>query len=137
MKTKNVILTLFALLLSTVASAALRPKTIYVYGFAASFNDSTLYMTDIQQVDSAYLDTKTKFLYSRENYSSQLRDHLEKLGFKEATCVTSFATTKKKAQKKYLALRKKYLESGSYNINYLKAPEFVFKAISGKIEIGD
>lgn len=137
MKTKKVILTLFALLLCTAASAALRPKTVYVYGFAASFNDSTIYITDIQQVDSAYIDTKTKFLYSRENYSNQLRDHLERQGLKDVTCVTSFATTKKKAQKKYLNLRKKYLEGGGFNINYLKAPDFIFRAISGKIEIGD
>lgn len=114
----------------------LRPKTIFVYGFAASFNDSTVYFTDIQQVDSAYIDSKTKFLYSRENYSYQLRDYLAKLGFKNATCVTSFSKSKKEAEKKYLALRKKYLEGGKYNINYLKEQDFRYQAISGQIEIG-
>ena len=135
MKSKKIILTLVALFVATGAWAALRPKTIFVYGFAASFNDSTVYFTDIQQVDSAYIDTKTKFLYSRENYSYQMRDYLDKIGFKNATCVTAFATTRKEAEKKYLALRKKYLEGGKYNINYLKEQDFHFQPISGKIEI--
>lgn len=135
MKLKKTILTVAALCLTLGAWAELRPKTVYVYGFAASFNDSTVYFTDIQQVDSAYIDSKTKFLYSRENYSYQLRDYLERLGFSNATCTTSFATTRKAAEKKYLALRKKYLEGGNYNIHYLKAPDFVYQAISGQIEI--
>lgn len=135
MKSKKIILTLVTMLMATGAWAGLRPKTIFVYGFAASFNDSTVYFTDIQQIDSAYIDSKTKFLYSRENYSYQLRDYLDKLGFKNATCTTSFAMTKKEAEKKYLTLRKKYLEGGKYNINYLKAQDFHYKAISGKIEI--
>ena len=118
MKSKKIILTLAAMLMATGACAELRPKTIFVYGFAASFNDST-----------------TKFLYSRENYSYQLRDYLDKLGFKNATCTTSFATTRKEAEKKYLALRKKYLEGGKYNINYLKEQDFHYEAISGKMDV--
>ncbi len=135
MNSKKIIMTLAAILLTTGARAALKPKTIYVYGFAASFNDSTVYFTDIQQVDSAYIDSKTKFLYSRENYSYQLRDYLDNIGFKNATCTTSFATTKKEAEKKYLALRKRYLGGGNYNIHYLKESEFRFQPISGDIEI--
>ncbi len=135
MKLKKNILTLAAMFIATGAWAELRPKTIFVYGFAASFNDSTVYFTDIQQVDSAYIDSKTKFLYSRENYSYQLRDYLDNVGFKNATCTTSFSTTRKEAEKKYLALRKKYLEGGRYNINYLKEQDFRFQAISGKIEV--
>ncbi len=135
MKLKKIILTLVAMFMATGVWAGLRPKTLFVYGFAASFNDSTVYFTDIQQVDSAYIDSKTKFLYSRENYSYQLRDYLAKLGFKNATCVTSFSKSKKEAEKKYLALRKKYLEGGKYNINYLKEQDFRYQAISGQIEI--
>lgn len=135
MNSKKIILTLATLLLTTRAWAALKPKTIFVYGFAASFNDSTVYFTDIQQLDSAYIDSKTKFLYSRENYSYQLRDYLDRIGFKNATCTTSFATNKKEAEKKYLALRRRYLEGGGYNIHYLKEQEFRFQPISGDIEI--
>lgn len=130
MNLRKYIFTLVLTLLSVGAWAEYHPKTIYVYGFAASFNDSTVYFTDIQQVDSAYIDSRTRFLYSRENYSYQLRNYLEGIGFKNATCVTSFAATKKEAEKKYLTLRKKYLEGGSYNIHYLKEADFKFLPIA-------
>lgn len=135
MKIKRIISALFAVFMATGVWASLKPKTIYVYGFAASFNDSTVYFTDVQQVDSAYIDSKTKFLYGRETYSSQLRDFLEKSGFKNATCTTSFSTSKKETEKKYLALRKRYLEGGNYNIHYLAEKDFHYRAISGIMEV--
>ena len=48
----------FALQVS--AKQKIEPR--YLFGFAASFADSTVYFTDIQKVDSAWIDTKTKFL---------------------------------------------------------------------------
>lgn len=83
-------------------------KTIYMYGFAASFNDSTVYFTDVHRVDSAWIDTKTKFLMSRENYSAQLSNYLEKLGEKNMVCVASFAKNEKKAKKKLQKMVARY-----------------------------
>lgn len=74
-------------------------KTVYMYGFAASFNDSTVYFTDVHRVDSAWIDSKTKFLMSRENYSAQLSSYLEKLGEKNMVCVASFAKNEKKQER--------------------------------------
>lgn len=111
------------------ASAENRPKTVFMYGFAASFNDSTVYFTDIQQIDSAYIDSKTGFLYSRNDYSSQFHDYLKALGFDNPTCITSFALTRKDAEKKYLKLRKRYLEGGHYNIKYVKDSAFTYAPI--------
>lgn len=83
-------------------------KTIYMYGFAASFNDSTVYFTDVHRVDSAWIDSKTKFLMSRENYSAQLSSYLEKLGEKNMVCVASFAKNEKKARKKLQKMVARY-----------------------------
>ena len=33
----------------------------YLYGFATSFNDSTVYFAEIQLLDNAWVDSKTKF----------------------------------------------------------------------------
>lgn len=129
MRFRKYILTLVLTLLTVSVWGEYRPKTIYVYGFAASFNDSTVYFTDIQKVDSAYIDTHTRFLYSRENYSYQLRNYLEGLGFKHATCITTFATSRKEAEKKYQSLRKIYLEDGKYNIHNLTEADFKYHAI--------
>ena len=70
---------LAALALAGISSLAVtaknEPKTTYIFGFAQSFNDSTVYITGVQQLDSAYIQGKGKFLVSRENYSYQLRDY--------------------------------------------------------------
>lgn len=113
-------------------SAAEKMQTVYIYGFAASFNDSTVYFTEVQQLDSAFVDSKTKFLYARQEYSYQFRDYLAQTGFANATCVTSFALTRKEAEKKYLALRKRYLEGGRYTIKYLKHSDFTFLPIKAE-----
>ena len=130
MELKRRLLCAIMVLASLSTFAENKARTVYMYGFAASFNDSTVYFTEIQQLDSAYVDSKTKFLHSRENYSYQLRDYLGAQGFKNATCITSFAMTRKEAEKKYLKLRKRYLEKGNYNIKYLKEQDFRFQPIT-------
>lgn len=129
MRLKQLFVVVATLLFAANASAAKKMTTVYMYGFATSFNDSTVYFTEIQQIDSAYVDSKTKFLYSRENYSYQLQDYLESIGFSYPTCITSFALSRKDAEKKYLNLRQKYLKEGNYTIKMLKQTDFQYRAI--------
>lgn len=110
--------------------AKLKQTPVYVYGFAASFNDSTVYFTDIQSIESAWLYEKTNFLYGRDMYSYQLRDYLKQENIPYPTCVTSFATTKEKAEKHLLKFRKKYLNKGNYNIKYLNSSEFKYTPVT-------
>ena len=98
---KKILVSIAALMVCAMSLQAKgEMKTVYMYGFAASFNDSTVYFTDVHRVDSAWIDSKTKFLMSRENYSAQLSDYLKKLGEKNMVCVASFAKNEKKAKKK-------------------------------------
>ena len=129
MSIKKCLLTVCALLAVLGISAAPNARTIYIYGFAASFNDSTVYFTELQKVDSAYIDSKTKFLYGRENYSYQLQDFLDQKGWKHAVCITSYGLTKKEAEKKFLYLRKKYIDKGKFDIKYLKQSDFSYQVI--------
>ena len=85
--------------------------------------------TDIQQLDSASIYGKGKFLYSRNNYSYQLRDHLEKAGIANAMCVTTFATSQKDIEKKYLALRKKLSKKPYQKASNRREPEITIKYI--------
>ena len=63
------------------------PKA-YMFGFSASFNDSIVYFTDIQEVDSVWFMQKRKLLAGRASYSSQLREYCaNKLGMEKRTCV--------------------------------------------------
>lgn len=127
---KKIILTLAILLSGVLAvNAKIEKQPTYLYGFATSFNDSTVYFVEIQLVEDAWVDSKTKFLYGRDNYSYQLRDYLRSTGCKTPTCMTGFATTKKKAEEKYLKLRGKYLAKGNYNIKYIGSLDFKYQAI--------
>lgn len=96
------------LLLSLSVSAKQEMKKAYIFGFASSFNDSTVYFTDIQEIDSAWFTTKNKFLVNRESYSAQLRDYLSAQGESNRTCIVTYATDQKKATKKWNKLRNRY-----------------------------
>lgn len=115
---------------SLLAVAENKVQTLYIYGFAASFNDSTVYFTDIQKVDSAYIDSKTKFLIERENYSYQLKDYLKSQGWSTPTCITTYAKSRKDAEKKFVAMKRKYVNGGHYTIKYVSSPEFGYKAVT-------
>lgn len=112
------------------ASAKLKcvPK-LYAFGFAASFNDSTVYFTDIQEIDSAWINDKNDFLVSRDNYSYQLKNYFTSLGLEHRTCVISFALKRKDIEKKYQKMKNKYVKAGNYDIKSLSTNDFHFTAI--------
>lgn len=121
---------LFLLVFMSVATTSTaRSKNesaqIYVYGFAASFNDSTVYFTDIQLLDSAYIG-KNGFLYGRDSYSYQLKQYLESIGVFQPTCITCFATSRRAIEKKFASLDKKYIKESYYNIKYITAVDFSY-----------
>ncbi|MCD8282571.1 MAG: hypothetical protein LUC22_04885 [Prevotella sp.] len=125
------LITLFLSMLSIESRAVLTPVTLYVYGFSYSFNDSTVYITDIMRLDSAWVDSRTKFLYSRSSYSFQLKNHLLEQGVNTPTCVISYATTRKKAEKKYVKLKSRYTARGqTFIVKYVPETDFVFSPVS-------
>ena len=108
-----------------------RPAKIYMFGFAASFNDSTVYLTDIQTVNAYLVNNKTKFLANREDYSYQLRNYLQSNGLEAyPTCITMFAENEKDATKKYLKLKERYEKSKKkYSIKSLKDSQFKYTPV--------
>lgn len=105
------------------------PK-LYIFGMAASFNDSTVYFTDIQEVDSVWINAKNKFLINRNEYSHQLKDYLEGRGMSRRTCIVSFALKRKNAQKKYNKMKNKYLKKGTFDMRDLDRKDFSFTSVS-------
>ena len=108
-----------------------RPAKIYMFGFAASFNDSTVYLTDIQTVNAYLVNNRTKFLANREDYSYQLRNYLQTNGLEAyPTCITMFAENEKDATKKYLKLKERYEKSKKkYSIKSLKDSQFKYTPV--------
>lgn len=105
------LLTLAALLAATLHISA-KQQDVFMFGIATSFNDSIVYITDIQEVKGAYVeDTREKFLVNRDEYSYQLRNHCAELGHAHRTCTTFWATTRKDIEKKYNAMLDKLVPS--------------------------
>lgn len=122
-------LAIISLALPIIMTAANKQQKLYVYGFVMSFNDSTVYFTDVQELDSAWVDAKTGFLYSRDNYSYQLRDYMKGNGYSEPTCIISFAKSRKKVEKKFLKTKKRYVKDPNYSVQYIPSSDFSFRAV--------
>ena len=102
-------ITLLILILHSMGvSGKVRCTPIYLFGTSASFNDSIVYFTDIQILDSAWIDEKTEFLINRNEYSNQLREHFNATGHPNRTCLISFATSEKEILKKYAKMQKQF-----------------------------
>lgn len=110
-----------------VEKPAIETQTLYLIGTSMSFNDSIVYMTDVQPVEKAYLDKK--FLGGAKEYSTQMDNYFtEKFQDKRINAVF-FSTTRKSAEKIYVKLRKKFNKEGN-EMKPLSTGEFTFKPIS-------
>ena len=133
MKSLRCILLLAVTMLTIGASAKTEKTDVYIFGFSASFKDSLIYTTDIQNMKDAWIDTKTKFLFSRDEYIHQLKEYLtNKLQQQNRICMVFLYTDKKKAEKEYLKLMKKY--KTGYEVRHVNATEFKFEAINSEPE---
>ena len=105
-----------------------------MFGLAASFNDSIVYLTDVQEIDSVWLEQKTDFLIMRDSYSNQLRNYLaEKKHEEHRTCIVSYALKRKDIDNKYLKTKSRYTKKGDFDVKYLTSTDFKFKKAEGFI----
>lgn len=100
--------------------------TVYMYALSASFNDSVVYITDVQEVDSAYI-TNRRFLGGLREYVTQLDAHFRSKGMEHRTNTVFFKRTRKEAEKAYTKLRKRYM-TGGVKLETLPTGEFTFRA---------
>lgn len=143
MKIKNILIALLAICLPLSALAKKKekaednqPKPVYIFGFATTFDSDVIYLTEIQQLDSAFI-MKSGFLYSRDSYSYQLNGQMKKLGEEHAYNAIFFSHNRDKLEKRYVKLKNKYLkpkknkkkEARAYTVNYLTAADFQFVGI--------
>lgn len=104
-----------------------KEKAVYAFGVAASFNDSIVYYTEIQLLDSVELD-KNGFLPKRELYTYQLKNYLE-ADFKKPdyTCMIYFSENKKKLEKEATKVKGKYKKSTGLLLQGIEPSAFKFK----------
>ena len=128
-KSCGLLVALLCIVLS--ASAAKKPEMtrIYMFGFAASFVDSVAYQTDIQQIDSAWLEPAHKFLVDRSLYSLQLQYYLEsEEGRKNTICTVFFDKNPRKLLKRWSKVQRRYEKADGLKLMPLPAERFKFRA---------
>ena len=142
---RKIFSTLLATLVCTLALQAKGPQNsgerIYIYGCAASFLDSVVYITDIQPVDSAVLSKKTGFLMGRQLYSEQLHTYLQQQeGMNQMTCAVYFDKKPGRIKKKYQKMLKDYQSQQHLSVKTLQKDAFAFTSaewIESTIEDAD
>lgn len=132
-------LLLTALLLLTLIASAKQQK-VYLFGISTSFTDSLVYVTEVQEVQDAYVENnRAHFLIGRNNYSAQLRDYLAAQGQPHRTCITVWATSRKAAEKKRakliaryapaLSTKKKSKKRTIYQLTHLSQADFAYTTV--------
>ena len=137
---KKIVFLMFAALLFFNADANAKKQPIphvYMFGLAASFTDTIVHFTAIQQVDSAWIESKNNFLQERQAYSYQLRDYLnEKQQLPHRTCIIFYSLKREKLEKKYQKMLKLYTKSKDglqhFDVRHLDTQQFQFRTVSAE-----
>lgn len=103
----------------------------YGFGFAASFRDSTVYFTEIQYMDSLFMEDKSKLVIGTENFSSQLKEYMEsQLDETDRTCVFFYNTKQSALEEQRTKLWTRYANpkkgQGHFIMKTIKAGDFAF-----------
>ena len=130
-----------AIIPTTTAAKGVVVEKVYMFGFAASFNDTIVHFTEIQPLDSVCLDGKTEFLLGREQYSNALRSYLADKNMPHRTCIVICDKKLNQLQKRYLKMKKLYegnkKKTNRNDIRIIAASDFQFKPIDKSLFIID
>ncbi len=133
MKHIKFVLLLGAMFIFASAEAKIvKEPEVFMFGFSASFKDSTVYLTDIQKLDSVWIESKGNYVLFRDEYSRQIKNYLAtNHSAPNRTCVVFYAFDRKKAEKQYLKMRNTYTSKShqQYDIRYLTSADFLFKRV--------
>lgn len=102
------------------------PRRVYMYGVSIDFNDSIVYITDVQHLDDILIN-KDGSLFNYAYYSLQLKTYLEgTLGEMNQTCAVIYSDKKKKLESRYLKTCKKYQSDKAALVRMIGTDSFMF-----------
>lgn len=126
--------TLFILATQAVQAKRIQIPRMYMFGFAASFNDTIVHFTDILPVDTPWIEKSNGFLLGRQQYSTQLRNHLLQKNMPYRTCVVFYDKNRSKIEKEYLKLKRQYTQQkdgqNHFDVRFISTTDFSFKSVS-------
>lgn len=126
----TIIACLAMFIIGNVNAKSVKVPKIYAFGISTSFNDSTVFITNIQEIENAWINSKNKFLLDRNEYAYQLKNYFNSKNMLNRTCSIIFALNKKNIDKKFKNIKKKYLGNKDYLLNVVKPSDFTFTTIT-------
>ena len=123
---KNVLPAIVMLCVLSSFSLLKKTQPVYAFGISASFTDSIVYYTEIQELDSVSL-TSEGFLPKREAYSYQLKNYLENKGEANRTCMIYFSDSQKKIASEFDKISGKYKKNKTVSFKKIEKKDFQFK----------
>ena len=120
---------------STVEARKQKVPKVYIFGMAAAFTDTIVHFTNIQALDSVWIESKNKFLQEREQYSYQLRDYLrEKQQAPNRTCIVFYSQKREKLEKRYQKMLRLYgkAKDGTqhFDVRFVTDDDFRFTRVN-------
>lgn len=101
---------------------------VYIFGVGTNFNDSTVYLTEVQPIHYLRLTKKYKFLPYRADFSEQLKDYLQgKYEMSHETTCIFYDTNRKKIARRFYKLKKRYLDTGTNKLIVVPVQDFSFQ----------
>lgn len=136
---KKYLVTIICILMTgaclTTANARKQPVPhMYMFGLAASFTDTIVHFTAIQELDSVWIESKNDFLQERDSYSSQLREYLnQKQQMPHRTCIVFYSQKRAKLEKKFQKIMRLYTQSKDglqhFDVRHIDPQQFHFTTI--------
>ena len=120
--------------LTTVNARKQPVPHLYMFGLAASFTDTIVHFTAIQELDSVWIESKNDFLQERDSYSSQLREYLnQKQQMPRRTCIVFYSQKRAKLEKKFQKIMRLYTQSKDglqhFDVRHIDPQQFHFTTI--------
>ena len=137
-----VVVLCLAMGIGTASAKKRQVEKMYMFGMAAAFTDTIVHFTNIQTVDSAWIDSKTDFLQDRDVYSNQLRNYLrDRQQAPNRTCIVFYSTKREKLEKKYQKIQRLYGKDKRgvehFDVRYIMDTDFKFQLVKQEEELQD
>lgn len=102
-------------------------KTIYAIAFGTSFNDSTVYLTNVLPLTDGTINAKSKFLDNRAEYTNQFKQYLDSIYPTHHTCAIFYDKNKKRLDKHLIKLRRRYQKEKQAKLTIIPTDAFKFR----------
>lgn len=118
----------FCLLCGLQLSAfASEPQRVYLFGMATNFNDSTTYLTEVQQLDSLIINPDGS-LQNHIGYTLQLKVYLEgSLNESNQTCAVFYSDKKRKLTRRFSEIQRRHQYQKDKKLVLIDKDAFLFR----------